>query len=232
MPAILLANMADNHEATWTDDENLKEVLTKYVQQGLQRSEALDFLRREFPEYAWSIRSLDRRLRHFNIFYNDRSLEVQDVMSELDPQGLEARGNVGAKRQRKKGNFTTRESNWVHSLDGHDKLMGYQNSTFPLAVYGCMDTASRKLLWLKVWVSNHEPKLIGRWYLEHLYETKIISVMLRVDKGTETGTMATMHAFLRRHHNDMDPHETVIYGPSTSNQVWKGSVYFLSKFNW
>ena len=53
--------------------------------------------------------------------------------------------------------------------------------------------------------------------------------MLRVDKGTETGTMATMHAFLRRHHNDMDPHETVIYGPSTSNQVWKCSVYFLSK---
>lgn len=102
--------------------------------------------------------------------------------------------------------------------------MGYQNSTFPLAVYGCMDTASRKLLWLKVWVSNHDPKLIGRWYLEHLYETKIISAMLRVDKGTETGTMATMHAFLRRCHKEMDPLETVIYGPSTSNQIerwWK-----------
>lgn len=51
-----------------------------------------------------------------------------------------------------------------------------------------------------------------------------MSAMLRVDKGTETGTMATMHAFLRRHHNDMDPHKTVIYGPSTSNQIerwWK-----------
>ena len=92
-----------------------------------------------------------------------------------------------------------------------------------------MDTASRKLLWLKVWVSNHDPQLIGKWYLEHLYETKIISAMLRVDKGAETGTMATMHAFLRRHHNDMDPHKTVICGPSTSNQVWKCSVYFLSK---
>ena len=110
--------------------------------------------------------------------------------------------------------------------------MGYQNSTFPLPVYGCMDTASRKLLWLKVWVSNHDPKLIGRWYLEHLYETKIISVMLRVDKGTETGTMATIHAFLRRHHNDMDSQETVVYGPSTSNQVWNCSVYFLRKLNW
>ena len=78
--------MADNRESTWTDDENLKEVLTKYVQQGLQRSEALDFLRREFPEYAWSIRSLDRRLRHFNIFYNDRSIEVQDVKEAVDEE--------------------------------------------------------------------------------------------------------------------------------------------------
>ena len=146
--------------------------------------------------------------------------QVYYMMTELDPQGLEACGNIGAKRQRKEGNFTTHGSNWVHSLDGHDKLMGYQNSTFPLAVYGYMDTAGRKLLWLKIWVSNRDPKLIRRWYLEHLYETRIISAMLRVDKGTETGTMATIHAFLRRHHNDMDPHETVICGPSTSNQVW------------
>jgi len=114
-------------------------------------SKACKDRRREFPEYAYSTCSLDRRLRHFNIFYNDRSIEVQevkeavdeelkgpgkllghralhkkirlehglnvtrdqvyDVMSELDPQGLEARSNVGAKRQRKKGNFTTRGSN-------------------------------------------------------------------------------------------------------------------------
>ena len=132
--------MADYREATWTDDEHLKEVLTKYVQQGLQRSEALDFLRGKFPEYVWSIRSLDRRLRHFNIFYNDRSVQVQDlkeaideelkgpgkllgyralhkkirlehglnvtrdqvydVMSELDPQGLEARGQVTDKERK------------------------------------------------------------------------------------------------------------------------------------
>ena len=33
------------------------------------------------------------------------------------------------------------------------------------------------------------------------------------------GVMATMHAYLRQHHGDMDPVETVIYGPSTTNQV-------------
>ena len=42
---------------------------------------------------------------------------------------------------------------------------------------------------------------------------------IRLDKGTETGTMATMHAFLRHNDEDTDACDTVLYGPSTSNQV-------------
>ena len=245
--------MSDVREALWKNDNDLKESMVKYVGQNLQRREILDFLTRDFPQYA------HRRLRHFNLYFKDNSVtvdevihavetelkgpgrlvgyramhkkirqehglnvtrdQVYDVMYELCPEGFEERGGVGGKKQRKKGNFTTKGTNWVHSLDGHDKLMGYQNSTFLLAIYGCLDTASRKLLWLRIWVTNSDPEIIGRWYLEHLYETRIISAILRVDKWTETGVMATMHSFLRRYHGDMDPHETVMYGPSTSNQV-------------
>ena len=32
--------------------------------------------------------------------------------------------------------------NHTHSGDGHDKLMGFMNSTFPLAVYGLQDDYS------------------------------------------------------------------------------------------
>ncbi|CAH3107426.1 unnamed protein product [Porites lobata] len=85
--------------------------------------------------------------------------------------------------------------------------------------------ASRKLLWLRIWVTNSDPKVIGRWYLEYLYEARIMPSMIRLDRGTETGTMATIHAFLRRNHDDMDdPCESIIYGPSTSNQV---STYLM-----
>jgi len=49
-------------------------------------------------------------------------------MSYLDPERVEARSGIGVKKKRQKGKFTTRGSNWVHSLDCHDKLMGYQNS--------------------------------------------------------------------------------------------------------
>ena len=43
----------------------------------------------------------------------------------------------------------------------------------------------------------------------------------RLVKGTETGTMATIHAFLRnKHDDDMNPEDAVVYGPSISNQVY------------
>ena len=46
-----------------------------------------------------------------------------------------------------------------------------------------------------------------------------------IDKVTETGKMAALYAFLRRHHGDMDPLDTVIYGLSTANQVFNMHVY-------
>ena len=39
-------------------------------------------------------------------------------------------------------------------LQGHEKLGGYQNLTFPLGIYGCLDTYSRKMLFLYVSLSN------------------------------------------------------------------------------
>jgi hypothetical protein len=157
--------MSDVREALWKNDNDLKESMVKYVGQNLQRREILDFLTRDFPQYAWSLGSLDRRLRHFNLYFKDNSVtvdeviqavetdlkgpgrllgyramhkkirqehglnvtrdQIYDVLYELCPEGLEERDGVGGKKQRKKGNFATKGTNWVHSLDGHDKVMGY-----------------------------------------------------------------------------------------------------------
>ena len=57
------SNMAD----AWREDLKLREDMERYVKQGYKREEALDFLKRDFPMYPWSIRSLDRRLRCFEI---------------------------------------------------------------------------------------------------------------------------------------------------------------------
>ena len=153
-------------ERAWKEDDKLKADMEIYVGQGLKRTEMLSFFERDFPQYSWSVRSLDRRLRHFGIYYTDRNVTVNDIvdavkkelvgpgkdlgyramhnkirqkhklnvprdvvyaaMYELDPKGLENRGVGFNKKKREKGNFTTRGTNWVHSLDGHAKLMGYQ----------------------------------------------------------------------------------------------------------
>ena len=251
--------MAYFRNKAWKSDEELRDAINELVSQGLQRSEILSFLERDFPEYTWSVCTLDQRMRHFNIYYTDRGVTVEQVvdavkqelagpgkhlgiramnnklrqkhairvprdlvhaaMTDLDPVGVAKRGVGFNKQKRMKGNFTTRGTNWVHSLDGHAKLMGYQRDTFPIAIYGCIDTASRKLLWIKVWTSNSNPELVGCWYFEHLYESWILARVLRIDKGTETGNLATIHAFLRQRYCDMEPKDTVVYGPSTANQV-------------
>ena len=243
----------------------------------MQRNEILDYVSRDYPDYSWSLRTLDRRLRYFDIYYINKNLPfdearnavknelnrpgkplgyramhlklrqkysmnlprdyVHNLMSEADPEGLAER-RPGFKKKKKKGNFSSKGSNWVHSVDGHDKLMGYQNSTFPIAIHGCIDTASRKILWLKVWPTNSKPELIGRWFLEYLYKSRKALSYIRMDKGAETGVMATMQSYLRQYDDDLnDPTDAIIYGPSTSNQVRKQNTrinlnrYFLKYFS-
>ena len=140
------------------------------------------------------------------------------AMYDIDPDALEERQPCN-KGKRKRGQFVTLGVNWTWSLDGHDKLMGFQNWTFPLAVYGCYDTASRKVMFLKLWTSNSSPQLVGRWYFDHIYETKKISSIIRLDRGTEMGVLASIHAFLIRSHGDMAPEDTVQYGTSTTNRI-------------
>ena len=61
--------MSDFREAMWKNNADLKEALLKYVGQGLQRREMLDFLARDFPLNASSLRALDRRLRQNLIYF-------------------------------------------------------------------------------------------------------------------------------------------------------------------
>ena len=47
---------------SWVDDQSLKEALRNYSRQDLQRKDILSFMVRDFGEYAWILRSLDRKL--------------------------------------------------------------------------------------------------------------------------------------------------------------------------
>ena len=172
----------------WIDDFDTSTVSTQ-IQMSLDEVKEAVGKELKGPGKLLGYRALHQKIRQEQLLNVPRDL-VYAVLQEMDPEGLESRA-VGVKNKKKKEPFRTRGPNWVHSVDGHDKLMGFQNDTFPLAIYGSIDTASRKLLWLRVWTNNREPRLIGRWYLEYLYESKVIPSYLRMDQVTETGVMAT-----------------------------------------
>ena len=57
-------------------------------------------------------------------------------------------------------------------------------------------------------------------YIQHLLQNKVVSRYLRIDRGTETGKMATIHAYLVNKTGIMDDTtDSIIYGPSTSNKI-------------
>ena len=90
------------------------------------------------------------------------------------------------------------------------------------------------MLFLHVCYSNSNPQVIGKRYLEFLHETEILPTYLRMDRGTETGKMATMHVYLiNKLGTAEDPTDSVIYGPSTSNTIerwWRDFHERLEKF--
>ena len=219
----------------WKASEKLRNDLEKYVRENIKKCEILDYVKRDYPDYPWSMATLSRRLRYFDIKYinyetplnavtdavskelngpgrclgyralnqklrNEHNIKVprhlvHNVLKELDPEGLESRA-LNKKTKKPKFPFSSEGPLWLASLDGHDKLCGYQNWTFPLCIYGCLDTFSRKILYLFVSRSNSDPMIVGKKYLEYLTEHRVMPRFLRLDKDTETCKMSTLHAFL------------------------------------
>ena len=98
--------------------------------------------------------------------------------------------------------------------------MGFQNWTFLVAIYGALDTFSRKILYIFAWGSNSGPNIVGQRYIKHLYETERMPVYLRIDRGIETGKVATVHGFLmNKTRPETDGTGFVLYGPSTTNKI-------------
>ena len=71
----------------------MREKLKDYVTEGVRREEILDFMLSDFHCYAWSMRTLDRRLRYFDIRYMDTDVAVDEV-EEAVTQEIEGPGRL------------------------------------------------------------------------------------------------------------------------------------------
>ena len=81
-------NMADAwiRNSEREDDNDLNNDLARFVSLNLKRMEILDFLRKDYPMYAWSLRSLARRMQYFGIHFTDYDVEVNDVEAAVQKE--------------------------------------------------------------------------------------------------------------------------------------------------
>ena len=66
-------------DTNWIKDKHLENTLRGLVGDNSNWTEVLDYMKSDFLEYPWSQRTLDRRVRYFNIYKTDKSISVEDV---------------------------------------------------------------------------------------------------------------------------------------------------------
>ena len=72
----------------WKASEKLRNYLEKYIRENIKKSEILDYVKHDYPDYPWSMATLSRRLRYFDINYETPLNAVTDAVSkELNGPG-------------------------------------------------------------------------------------------------------------------------------------------------
>ena len=59
---------------------------TGIVQRNLKQQEILDLVKGHYPMYAWSLRTLSRRLQHFGIKFIDYGIDVKEVKRAVEKE--------------------------------------------------------------------------------------------------------------------------------------------------
>ena len=65
----------------WQNDESIKHLFAD-----MKRSVLLDFLKRDYLEYAWSLPTLDRRMRYFDTKYINYEITVDEVVAAFNTE--------------------------------------------------------------------------------------------------------------------------------------------------
>ena len=113
---------------------------------------------------------------------------VQDMLKELDPDGLQLRRARWLKRRV----YHNLRPNYSWHIDGYDKL-----KLFGLPIHEAIDGFSRKILWLKVTQSNNSPNNIATFFLSSVNEMKGCPVQLITDLGMGNRLAAAIHCHFR-----------------------------------
>ena len=150
--------------------------------------------------YMHGYRWMHRKCIQFGMKVSRKT--VYSLMKILDPEGIEIRKKGRLKRRE----YFSKGPNYLWHIDSYDKL-----KPFGLCINGCIDGFSRKLIWLNVYCTSSDPRVIGGYYVEAVKELAGCPKLMRGDMGTENSHVAWMQTLLAGE-------ESFLYGASMHNQ--------------
>ena len=151
---------------------------------------------------------------------------VMNILKERDPIGTKER----KARKLRRRVYRCPGPNHTWHIDGYDKL-----TPFGFGINGCIDGYSRRILFLRVSYSNHDPSLIAGYYMNCVEQLKGCPKRLWTDCGTENGIVAALqHVFYENLPTSASQSYGHRYISSTANQRIESwwSFFRKSQSNW
>lgn len=108
---------------------------------------------------------------------------VRQLMHIVNPNGVRRRLHHRLQRR----TYLSAGPNYCWYVDGYDKL-----KKFGIAINGCIDGFSRRVIWLRCSSTNNDPAVIGCYYLDAVQQLMMCPQRLRSDRGSENITVATI----------------------------------------
>ena len=140
----------------------------------------------EGPGNLRGYRAMWRKL-HLKYCINVPRSFVEMLLREMDPEGTRFR----QARRLKRRNHTNPGPIYCWHADRYDELKPYG-----LPIHGCIDGFSRRVMWLKLEMTNNDPKVIGKLFKDAITEAGGCPSILRTDRGMENGIMSSSPCFL------------------------------------
>ncbi|CAG9823930.1 unnamed protein product [Phaedon cochleariae] len=152
---------------------------------------------------------------------------VRRLLKKKDPEGVELRSRNRLRRRA----YHNKLPNYMWHVDSYDKLKPYG-----IAINGCVDGFSRRIMWLRAAKSNNNPRIIAGYYIESVETLGGSPQTLRRDMGTENCWKA---GFLMRKtgwkSKEKIPNTNILpahlYGTSPHNQRIESWWSILRKHN-
>ncbi|KAJ7292042.1 hypothetical protein C8J57DRAFT_1589061 [Mycena rebaudengoi] len=125
---------------------------------------------------------------------------VRRIMSDIDPDGAEARFPGRRHQPKKRGHLTDTGVYFELHFDGHEKLnfKALRMGPVGIDIYGSRCHSSSKMVKFLVVPNARCSSTVGHYYLD-LVEKNGVFVQATVDGGSETGELYAAHIALRQY---------------------------------